>query len=304
MFFCCILKLQYQLMKKTKAENNLKRNLLGFGAILIGLGGLLSLIQNPIIFQSQAVPEPTPKEVKLTNLSENSLTVSWLTDIPAKGFLFYSESNDFLKKQVALDDRPSQPSSKIHHITLKNLYPGKTYYFLLGSGEKNFDNNGQPYEFTTPAAPATTPLPPFIVKGKILNTQQAPANEVLVYFSFNNSTPLSALTDKNGNYLLNLNNSRTKDWAAPYQVQKNEKGYLLVADGETTVVKPIVVQDNQTLADITLTAPRQETETEKETSLKTPSSLETQLPPASPVVEKENWLTKIIKFFKKIFGFN
>ncbi|HNP89274.1 MAG: hypothetical protein BWY24_00012 [Microgenomates group bacterium ADurb.Bin219] len=291
-------------MKKIKIDNHLKKNLLGFGAILIGLGGLLFLIQNPTIFRSQAAPEPTPKEVKLTNLSENSLTVSWLTDFPTKGLLFYSESNDLLKKQVAFDDRPSQPSSKIHHITLKDLYPGKTYYFLLVSGEERFDNNGRPYEFTTPATPAATPLPPFILKGRILNTNQMPANEVLVYFSFNNSTPISTLTDKNGNYLLNLNNSRNKDRATPYLVQMNEKGYLLVADGETTVVKPIVVQDNQTLTDITLTASPKETNAETESTLKSPPSFETQLWPASPVEEKENWLTKIIKFFKRIFSFN
>ena len=280
----------------------LKTTLVGLGAMLLGMLGLLSLIQSPFKYFTKASPQKTPKEIKLTNVSENSLTVSWVTDDLTKGFVFYSLSDKFTQKTLALDDRPSQPSSKVHIVSLKNLQPGKTYYYLIGADENSFDNNGLPYLFTVPSTPPITPLPPFVLKGKILKANQ-PAREVLVYFSFQNSSPISALTDTNGNYLLNLNNTRTKDLTAAYPLQKLEKGYLLLVDGVNSLVKPVVIEDNQTLADIVLD--QKETAVQEATQeITAPQSLETSLPPAAPSKQNFSLIAAFLDFLRKIFNLN
>lgn len=279
-----------------KEKERLEQMIAGMAAIFVGLTGLLFVIRTPINYLVKASPQEPPRQVKLTNISENSVAVSWLTENPTKAFLQISESNSLSNKQVVLDDRSSQPTSKVHHLTLRYLTPGKTYYFLIGSGEETYDNNGSPYQFTAPATPQTTPLPPFVIKGKILGPDSLPAKEVLVYFSFANSTPISTLTDQNGNYLLNLNNCRKTDWSVAYPVQPKEKGYLLVYDGGSSLLKPVVIEDNQTIANFSL---KKGVSAAEEKVEEQPSSLETNLPPAAE--KKESLIARIINFFKKLF---
>lgn len=290
-------RLSWKNHKMKKISSKTKTTLTGVGAIIFGLIGLLSLIRSPFKYFTQASPLKTPKEIKLTNASENSLTVSWLTDDLTKGFVFYSLSDKFIQKTLALDDRPGQPSSKIHSVTLKNLQPGKTYYYIVGSDENTFDNNGLPYQFPLPAIPPLTPLPPFAIKGKIVKNSQ-PAKDILVYFSFQNSNPISTLTDINGNYLLNLNNTRSKDLNITYPLQKNEKGYLLIVDGTNSLIKPVIIEDNLTLTDISLD--QQETASREE--VVSPKSLETNLPAPAESKQNFNLITVFLNFLRQILG--
>jgi len=194
-------------------------------------------VGKPVVFEGRASPGVFPKEVKITNLSPNSFTVSWITSQAVRGNVLYgtSENEIFFK---ALDDRGEETSSLIHYVTLKELKPGTTYYFNLVSGGDIFDNGGRPYLITTPQLSGATPSPPFILKGRA-------GEEGIVYFSLNESLPVSSLTDERGNFLLNLNNALRKDATGYYQPQKGEVGYLLLQTPNAAKTKKIIVDEEE-----------------------------------------------------------
>jgi len=261
----------------------------GLVVIFIGIVGLilgLGLVFYKAVYWSEASSYGAPSEVRITNLSENSATVSFVTQNQTLASVVFGTYPDLSSASVAFDDRGNNISSSIHHLTLKNLQPGTTYYFCLVSGGKTFDNQGTPYVFSTPKHTGFTPSPPFVIKGR-----QNP--ETIVYFSFPSSTSLSTLTSEDGNWLLSLNNVLTKNLERPYPVQKGEKGYLFFQDGKKSLSQEIVVEEEMTIV---------QNEAKETTE---PAALKSELP-APAEVKSPSFLARVLEFlrnlFKNLFG--
>lgn len=111
-----------------------------------------------------------PTNIRVTNVTDRSATVSWETESVSHGVVVYSDSDDFLPwilsgngKKRAYDDRdvtqaelkaaeeyaenpdgeaPTTDSVSVtekgdyyvHHVTITGLDPEKTYYFQVGDG--------------------------------------------------------------------------------------------------------------------------------------------------------------------------
>lgn len=227
-----------------------KEYYLGWGAITFGFLGLLvslALVSGNIQTRSQASPSFLPTEIKLANVTENSASVSWLTEKATVGSVVYSLNLDLNAEMTVGDDRGITTVSTLHQITLKNLKPGTNYYFQLISGDRAYDNGGKPYVLRTIQHTGVTPTAPFIIRGKL-------ETEGLVYFSFNDSLPVSAFSDPSGRFLLTINNAVKKDLSGYYPVQKGEKGFLFfqLADDfwqqEVVVGEEMVIVPQKTAA--------------------------------------------------------
>lgn len=182
--------------------------------ILAGVPLSIFLVTRP---QRQTVttlasPEEVPREVKVTNISDNSFTISWVTpDKQTVGFVIYGESPSL--GNLTSDDRDAASKSQrfTHHVTAKNLSPSTKYFFKIGSNAKQYDNSGVPYELTT--APTTQDPPPLAdpAYGKIFKPDGSAATDALVYLTVAGGTPLSSYTRDDGNWLITLNNARRSD---------------------------------------------------------------------------------------------
>src|SRR6185369_13982375 len=112
------------------------------GLVFLGAGlaiGIFLLSTGTGGFFPRATPETTPKQVKITNVSNDSFTVSFLTDSSVPGYIKYSNDANRLSLQAG-DDR-DQLSGTIgqfttHHITVRGLDPSTTYYFSIGTANK------------------------------------------------------------------------------------------------------------------------------------------------------------------------
>ena len=112
--------------------------LVGLLVLLVGVAAGVYFVQQSSSWLLRASPESKPKQVKLTNITDNSFVVSWITDEATTGFLRYSINNSF--DQLAEDDR-DQLSNKVtnfksHHVTVKGLAPTTDYFFKIGSGKR------------------------------------------------------------------------------------------------------------------------------------------------------------------------
>jgi len=183
------------------------------GILILGIATILGvfLINKTQTFSLRATPQVSPEQVRITNISETSFSVSWTTQTTAKGFIIFGETSQL--GQTALDDQDegteTQKEYLIHHVTLKNLKPSTKYFFKINSGGKAFDNSGQPYEVTT-APTLNLSLPESdTAYGMILEPEGGPVKGVVVYLSLANTTPLSSLTKTDGTWMIPLSMART-----------------------------------------------------------------------------------------------
>ena len=214
-----------------------RQKIIGLAALIGGSLGFLSLlavlVSQPTRVRITASVGSTPREIKLTNLSSNSLTVSWITDEAVTGAVSAGG-------QTYPDDRGASLATRLHHITLKDLRPNQKYTFeLLANGQK-FTNAGRPYVFTTAQQSATPPPAPFYLKDQTIG-------ESLVYFTFNDSLPISTVSDENGYFLLILTNVLKTNRQDYYPVQAGEKGYLLVQTNQGSETREVVVDEALTV---------------------------------------------------------
>jgi hypothetical protein len=180
-----------------------------FLTLSIGVIGWLS--SNAVIFGTKAAVSNNPKNVKITNISDASFTVSYITDDKVSATINYGKTQT--PNQVAFDDRDKSGQApaqfNIHYITVKNLEASTKYFFTITSGDKTFLNNNVPYE-VTPVAKNADPKPSeLLIKGKIGLEDGTIPTEAIVYVSLNSSRLLSTLADVNGEY--NLDVSSLKD---------------------------------------------------------------------------------------------
>lgn len=182
----------------------------GFILLIIGVIGGVYLVQKKGIWFLKAAPEAIPKQVKITNLSENSFTVSWTTDGEITGFVKYGESSSLEK--TARDERDELSGTTTpfftHYVKISNLQPATKYFFKIGSGRKLFDNRGRLYEVTTAPVLGTPPAAD-TAYGTVVAPGGSPAAGAIVYLTLANSTLLSSLTKADGQWAIPLSVART-----------------------------------------------------------------------------------------------
>ncbi len=175
--------------------------LLGLGIIIFGLIAGLYLVLREQIFLSQAAPSVVPEKenIIVSNISEDSVTISWVTSSAASSFITYGLQNP--KEQTVLDDRDTgKPTARLtHYVTIKNLSGQTNYQYKIVSGNAASDI----LKFNTSKAPENqTQFNPII--GKTVQDDGNPVSDGIAYLSVTETVTLSALIKNGGNFLIPL----------------------------------------------------------------------------------------------------
>jgi len=156
-------------------------------------------------FLSQAVPNLTPQDITFTNITEDSVVVSWQTQTPAVSFISFGQENS--EEQTNLDDRDTNtPKPHLtHYTTLKNLLPQTNYQFKITSGKKLTDI----LKFKTAQPPASqTGFTPVI--GSVLDGDTT-LSDGIAYLSISGANTQSSLIKLKGNFLIPISQIRKED---------------------------------------------------------------------------------------------
>lgn len=230
--------------------------IIGMVLLLVGMvAGVLAVGQQQGWF-TKAGPTATPRSVKITNVKEDSFTVSWVSDTSVSGFIKYGDSASNMKLTIG-DSRDQTTGTAslytTHFINVKGLKPTTTYYFELGSGSQTYNNEGQPYKVTTAANLANPPAADTI-NGKVLLASGQPAPGVIVYVDMDGGAPLSTLTRSSGVWTLPLSQIRTVDLAKYLTYDKtNGKISITVTGADLGSATATVTTNNDSpVPDITL----------------------------------------------------
>lgn len=117
--------------------------------------GILAL-KKQVNFRLGAQVANKPENVQVINITEQTATITWSTARAAQGLISYGIS----PTNLTLIRSETTPAIN-HQVTLNGLLPGTNYFFVIKIDNETFDNNGQPYSFTTKAekTPSPTPTP-------------------------------------------------------------------------------------------------------------------------------------------------
>jgi len=196
----------------------------------IGLLLFLVIIISFIIFfenvsrsNTDASGSIQPTFVQISNITDTSFTVSWITDKPTKGAIILK--GEKISKKTYIENNENSPSlisKSIHSVSPTNLQPSTTYNFtIMSNGKKFIDQNDELIIQTAPRlSSGSSGLHP--IYGTILTQNNLPAEETLVYVTLNNSQTLSTTVKPSGTWLLPLNQIRNKSLTSYLTTNDNE----------------------------------------------------------------------------------
>ncbi len=187
----------------------LKKLFSGNSLLLTSIVLLLILI---VFFGVSYVTEtpPTIKDLRITNISDTSVTVTYFTEVPTFGSVIVSDKNDFdflnqLSRTRYYDDRKDGELRYSHHITVSGLKPSSAYFFEVMGNLKNV-------KYTYPV----------LQTGKTLDTLVTPdptygsfsdntSMDSIVYLSIDGSTLQSTYLGTGNTFSMDKANIRTPD---------------------------------------------------------------------------------------------
>ena len=211
--------------------------LLGIILIFFGVAITTLLVGQGSILVTNASPTQQPKNVRITDVTGSSFTVSFTTDSSVTGSLSYGTSPTVGQSALDVRDQQSVSAHRIHYINVTGLNPQTKYFFTIISGQDTYMNNNQPFAVTTGPVIPGQPNQLNSLAGKVILPRGVPPQEAIVYLTLNNSQVISSLVKPDGTYTLQLSGLRTNDLSAYYQLLNNESVKLLAyGDGLTSNV--------------------------------------------------------------------
>lgn len=124
--------------------------IIGIFLLAISIPAAIFLLGKQTIFRLGAQTPNKPDNIQIAEITEQTATITWTTKSPTQGLVGYGLSPANLSLI-----QPEVAPAVNHRLNLVGLLPGSNYFFVIKEGEKTFDNNGQPYTFTTKAKEAT-----------------------------------------------------------------------------------------------------------------------------------------------------
>lgn len=211
--------------------------MLGMVLLILGLGSTTFVLQNRTSFEGQASEDKRPQNIRITNLTDSSVTISYQTSKPLLGSISYGATESFGSR--VLDERDYESGSPqqflLHYLSLSNLQPDTTYYFSILSGESIFLDNNKPFTFRT--APKLTDAPPLLPKfsGRIAGSE---SNSEIILYITSDGQDYSTRIKNDGSYVVSLANLRSVDLSSYLLLSQNDSLlFTFVSPTEKAVAK-------------------------------------------------------------------
>lgn len=218
--------------------------ILGLGIIVMGIiTGVYLTVREQVII-SRASPNIAPQNITLSNIFDDSITISWQTQTPVSSFITYGVANP--TDLTALDDRDSNPPAggpnpySVHFVTIKNLLPKTTYQYKIVSGKNSSETN----QFTT-ASPINQQVSFNPIIGSIIDGDK-PLNSGIVYLSIADAATLSSVVKNSGNFLIPLANIRKKDLSGSFPLNEDTLIKLTIVSEKGQTIAIFKLKDSET----------------------------------------------------------
>ncbi len=231
--------------------------LLALLILFTGIGSAVYFDQSSKTLFSKAEESAIPLDVHFTNISQSSMTVSWLTSKATTGIIEVASLNQ--DKRTFLDDLDSDNVSRTHtthYISLSNLTENTLYQIKIISGSDCRNPASCPInqQKTSVKMDAGSVLPP--AHGTIKSADGNAVERAIVYLIVGKSLPLSGRTDSFGNYVIPLNNLRSQDLLSRPEIADNDivqiNAFRTPNEQTSAVIDVKSIRQNLTIPDMNL----------------------------------------------------
>lgn len=188
--------------------------ILGIFVLLAGVFAGVFFLRNAQVFRIGATADAAPKDIRVSNITDNSATISWTTDKATSGFLNWGASQGDTSKVIQEDVNGQKYFS--HNISLTGLTANTNYFYKINSDGESFDNGGIAWQLTTGEALEVSSTS-ILLSGNVINASGVPEVKSLVYASVDGYL-LSTLTSNTGNFVFQLGSARTPDLTSYAQI--------------------------------------------------------------------------------------
>lgn len=217
------------ILKKSKIST-----IVGIVILLVGTFLGVFLINIKTIFRLGASDQSTPLDIRMSNISESTFTISWVTDKETSGFVLWGKSESKIDNIA----KENNEKSFTHSVTLTDLSPQTNYFYKINSDGTLFDNKGIPWSTTTGPDIGINP-DSILVSGSVMNALGEASQKSLVYANIGGYT-LSTTTSKSGSFVFSLAYVRTPDLTSYAQI--NEKETLIEIFAESQLEETATAQ--------------------------------------------------------------
>lgn len=234
--------------------------ILGIILVLLGIFLTTIIIGNQTMFKSKASNSEAPLDVKVTNITDISFTITYLTNEPVTGSISYGNDKKLGESELEELDKEKGSFSprKIHSISIKKLTPSTKYYLTIISGPNTYLNNGIPFEATTgPTISSSSAKSDLVsakeqtIKGKIVLPDGSIPSEALVYLNAENSQLLSSTVVKDGKFSFPLKDLRTNDLSSYFSADENTIFTIFTTDGSLKSTTLVSLGQSESIPTIT-----------------------------------------------------
>lgn len=175
--------------------------ILGIIILSLGLIAGVFLINSRQIFKLGAQVEANPQNVRITNISDTSLVVTWTTNLESIGFIKWGINKSNIGNVAS---ETNSDKSFVHSVEISGINPGSDVFFEIVSEGKNYDNNGVAWQSKTHTN-KTIATNSITASGVILQSDNSTPARAIVYLSIN-GTILSGITSAQGSWVIPVSN--------------------------------------------------------------------------------------------------
>lgn len=199
--------------------------ILGVLLLIIAIFGGVILTSKNFSFNSKAGSSCEPINPQITNITHNSAVISFSTSADCL-------TNININNQITQDNT----NSKIHYFEIGSLKEDSDYSFSIISGGNNFDSSN--FQISTAKKPVNQSVSSNLAWGKVLNSDNSPADKVIVYLNIPGAAPLSAITTSLGNWNIPLSTSFNESKTSLFTPPKNleEEIFVVAPNKDTTQI--------------------------------------------------------------------
>lgn len=212
--------------------------------LLILIGGIFAgaiLTNKNTNFVSKAGGDCNPQNPQVTNITNNSVSISFLTESPCLSTLLID--NQTINNQAVLN---SDQKSKIHYFDVSNLKDTTKYNYSFVNEGKTYEQSS--YKLETAQNPNASIPSSNLAWGRVFTPELKAASKVLVFINIPGSSPLSALVTTSGNWNISLansfNESKTDRFIPP--VDSFEEIIVIDQEKQRTQISANTSQNNPT----------------------------------------------------------
>lgn len=224
--------------------------IIGLVLLIVSLFGGVYLTNQKQGTVTKASGECAPDNLQVTNTTHQSAAVSFITSSACLA-------------SIAIDNRTVEDTrfqvtgsnplpTKIHYFQIFNLKQSTEYDFTIISNGKNY--SGLDYSLVTASKPPGEIPQSNLAWGKIISSDQSPANNVILYLNIPGASPLSSYVTSQGNWNISLAysyNETKENWFQPPPDGIDEDIVVVGDDGSITQVTNSTNRNNP-VPDITL----------------------------------------------------